>query len=127
MGSCGFHPLLNRCWLSVFSAGVIYLYVASRLSKMALFTRLEKCYMVAMSTKPAYTMDQLIDKAYTAILQTGLYKTRCVEYKGMETENQTSATLKEHMMQAFELRLQMGTAGGQNTVFNAMYNTTDDN
>ena len=34
------------------------------------------------------------------ILQTGLYKTPCAEYKGMEPENQTYATLKEHMMQA---------------------------
>ena len=66
---------------------------------MALFTRPVKCYMVAMSTKLAYTMDQLINKAYTAILQTGLYETQCMEYKGMEPENQTYATLKEHMEQ----------------------------
>ena len=93
---------------------------------MALFTRLEKCYMVAMPTKPAYTTDQLIDKAYMAILQTGLYKTPCAEYKVMEPKNQTYATLKEHMMQAFELRLQMGTSVDQNTAFNEMYNTTTD-
>ena len=83
--------------------------------------------MVAMLTKPNYTMSQLIDKAYTAILQTGLYKIPCAEYRGMYPVNQTYITLKEHMMQAFELRLQMGTLGGQNTAYIASYNTTDDN
>ena len=94
---------------------------------MALFTHLYECYMVAISTKAVYTMDQLINKAYTAMLLTGLYKTPCIEFKGMETEHQTYATLKEHMMQAFELRLQMETWGDQNTAFNSMYNTADDN
>ena len=82
--------------------------------------------MVAMSTKPAYTMNQLIDMAYTAILQTGLYKTPYVEFKGMEPANQIYATLKEHMLQTFKLRLQMGTAQGKNTAFNDMYNIPDD-
>ena len=54
--------------------------------------------MVAMSTKPAYTMDQLIDKVYTAILQIGLYKAPCAEFKGMKPANQTYTTLKEHML-----------------------------
>ena len=35
--------------------------------------------------------------------------------------------LKEHMIQAFELRLQMGTAGGQNTAHNTAYNTAGNN
>ena len=65
-------------------------------------------------------MNQLIDKAYTAILQTGLYETPCAKFKGMETENHMYATPKEHMVLAFELRLQIGTVGGQNTVFNTM-------
>ena len=65
---------------------------------MELFSRLEECYMVAMTTKPAYTMEQLIDKAYTAILQTGLYETPCTEFRGMNAKNQTYSTLKEHMM-----------------------------
>ena len=86
---------------------------------------LEECYMVAMTTKPAYTTEQLIDKAYTTILQTGLYKTPCAEFRGMDAKNQTYAMLKEYTMQAFELRLQMGTAGKQNTAYNAYGN--DDN
>ena len=72
---------------------------------MHLFSRLEECFMIAMATKPEYTIEQLVDKAYTAILQTGQYETPCAEFKGMLPENQTYATLKEHMLQAFELRL----------------------
>ena len=92
---------------------------------MELFSCLEECYMVAMTTKPAYTMEQLIDKAYTAILQTGLYELPCAEFCGMEPEHQTYAMLKENMMQVFELRLQMGTSGEQNTSYNA-YRADDD-
>ena len=65
---------------------------------MTLFSPLEECYMIAMFTKLAYTMEQLRDKAYTAIFQTGLYKTLCTEFKGMDPNNQTYTTLKEHMI-----------------------------
>ena len=61
--------------------------------------------MIAMATKPEYTMEQLVDKAYTAILQKGQYETPCTEFKGMLPENQSYAALKAHMLQAFELRL----------------------
>ena len=94
---------------------------------MHLFSRLEGCFMIAMATKPEYTMEQLVDKAYTAILQTGQYETPCAEFKGMLPENQMYSTLKEHMLQAFELRLQMGISGqpgGQS--FHGANNTMDD-
>jgi len=39
------------------------------------------------------------------------YETPCTEFKGMLPDNQTCAALKEHMLQAFELRLQMGISG----------------
>ena len=69
---------------------------------MVLFSKLEECYMVAMVTTPTYTMGQLVDKVYITILQTGLYKTLCAEFKGMLPEDQTYATLKEHIPQAFD-------------------------
>ena len=64
--------------------------------------------MIAISTPLVYTMKQLVDKAYTVILQTALYKTLCAEFKGMDPNNQTYTTFKEYMLQSFELRLQMG-------------------
>ena len=63
---------------------------------MHLFSRLEEYFMIIMATKPEYTMEQLVDKAYTAILQTGQYETPCTEFKGMLPENQSYPTLKEH-------------------------------
>ena len=60
-------------------------------------------------------------------LQTGLYETPYAEYRGMYPVNQINTTLKEHMLQAFELRLQMGTAGGQNRTHSVAYNITDGN
>ena len=94
---------------------------------MHLFSRLEECFMIAMATKPEYTMEQLIDKVYTAILQTGQYKTPCTEFKGMLPENWMYVMLKEHMLQALELHLQMGISGqlAGNLYFGA--NNTKDN
>ena len=43
----------------------------------------------------------------------------------MNPKHQTYAMLKEHMVQAFELRLHMGTASRQNTAYNA-YGANDD-
>ena len=37
----------------------------------------------------------------------------------MDPEHQTYTMIEEHMMQVSELRLQMGTAGRQNTAYNA--------
>ena len=70
---------------------------------MVLFVHHEECYMVAMITNTAYTMKQLINKACTDILQTGLYETTCAEFRGMDIKNHKYTTLKEHMMQTFEL------------------------
>ena len=55
---------------------------------MHLFSRLKECFMIAMTTKSEYTMEQLVDKACTAILQTSQYETPCAEFKGMLPENQ---------------------------------------
>ena len=57
---------------------------------MHLFLRLKECFMTMMATKPEYMMVQLVNKAYTAILQTGQYKTLCAEFKGMLPKNQTT-------------------------------------
>ena len=40
-----------------------------------LFDLLEDCYVISVDAKPAYTQDQMIDKAITAIQRTGLYPT----------------------------------------------------
>ena len=44
-----------------------------------LFDRLEDCYVLSVATKTAYTQEQMIDKALTAIQRTGLYPTTILE------------------------------------------------
>ena len=52
-----------------------------------LFDRLEDCYVLSVAAKPTYTQDQMINKALTAIQQTGLYPTAILEYQAFATEN----------------------------------------
>ena len=52
-----------------------------------LFDWLEDCYLVSVAAKPAYTQDQMIDKALTVIQRTGLYPTAIWEYQAFATEN----------------------------------------
>ena len=39
----------------------------------SLFMRLEECFVFALAAKPAYTEEQMVDKALMAIQSTGLY------------------------------------------------------
>ena len=72
-------------------------------------------------------MEQLVDKAYTAILQTGLYETPCAKFKGILPKNQTYSTLKEHMLQAYELWLQMGVSScPSNSLYYGTHNAIND-
>jgi hypothetical protein len=77
----------------------------------ALFDRLEECYVFSIMNKPAYTMEQLIDKAIIAIQLTRLYENALLEWQGFEPVNKTWQQLKLHFEEAYELRL----AAGQGT------------
>jgi hypothetical protein len=50
--------------------------------------------------KPPYTQLQLIDKAYTAIQETGLFATACLEWNVMESDRWID--LKDHFTEAYE-------------------------
>ena len=52
-----------------------------------LFDQLEDCYVLSVAARPAYTQDQIIDKALTVIQRTGLYPTVILEYQAFATEN----------------------------------------
>ena len=51
-----------------------------------LFDQLEDCYVMSVAAKPAYTQEQMIDKALTEIQRTGLYPTAILEYQAFSTE-----------------------------------------
>ena len=46
------------------------------------FDRLEDCYVMAITQPPAYTSEQMIDKAVTAIQTTGLFPTAILDWNG---------------------------------------------
>ena len=63
-----------------------------------------------MAAQPAYTMEQMIDKAIIAIQNTGLYGTAILEWNGFLAANKTWIQLKTHFEEAYELRL--SSSGG---------------
>ena len=44
-------------------------------------------FMVALMAKPAYTMDQMVDKALIAVQRTGLYATAILEWNVVDVMN----------------------------------------
>ena len=78
-----------------------------------LFNRLEECYVIALRAKPAYTVEQLVDKAVTSVQLTGLYPTALLEWNGFAEDNKTWPEMKSHFTEAYDLLLTTGggTAG----------------
>ena len=70
------------------------------------FNRLEDCYVLSVAAKPAYSQEQIIDKALTAIQRTGLYPTAILEYQAFPTENKNWAEFKNHFAEAYMVCLQ---------------------
>ena len=54
-----------------------------------LFDRLEECYILALRNNPAYTTKQILDKAKTAVEQTGLFSTALLEWNGADKTDKT--------------------------------------
>ena len=53
------------------------------------FDRLEDCFVMVITQPPAYTSEQMIDKAVTAIQTTGLFPTAILDWNGFLVGNQT--------------------------------------
>ena len=78
-----------------------------------LFDRLEECFVVALVTKPAYSTEQMVDKALIAIQLTSLYYTAILECNAIDEVNKTWPEFKAHFTEAYDLRIRSGagTAG----------------
>ena len=72
------------------------------------FDRLEDCFVMATAQPPAYTSEQMIDKAKTGIQTTGLFPTAILEWNGFLPVNQNWPQFKSHFQDAYELHLQSG-------------------
>ena len=72
------------------------------------FDRLEDCYVQSITQPPAYTSEQMVDKALTAIQTTSLFPTAFLEWNCFMDAHQTWLELKSHFQEAYELQLQSG-------------------
>ena len=61
--------------------------------------------MLSVAVKTAYTQEQMIYNALTAIQQTGLYPTTILEYQAFPTEKQNWEEFKNHFAEACMVRL----------------------
>ena len=61
-----------------------------------IFDRLEDCYVQSITQPPAYTAEQMVDKALTAIQLTGLFPTAILEWNGFDVNHQTWPEFKSN-------------------------------
>ena len=91
-----------------------------------LYDRLEECFVVAIVAKPAYTREQMIDKALIAIQSTGLFEIAVLEWNGFDAMNQTWPEFKEHFAEAYDSRLASGAGTASQNGYHNAYNAVDD-
>ena len=89
------------------------------------FDRLEDYYVQSLTQPPAYTAEQMVDKALTAIQTTGLFPTAILEWNGFMNIHQTWPEFKSHFQEAYELQLQSGSFNGNNPYHGAANAFTD--
>ena len=89
------------------------------------FDCLEDCYVQSITQPPAYTAEQMVDKALTAIQTTGLFPTAILEWNGFMNIHQTWPEFKSHFQEAYELQLQSGGFNGNNPYHGAANAFTD--
>ena len=73
-----------------------------------LVDRLEDCYVKSIVMKPPFTLNQLIDKAKSAVQRTGLYSTAMLEWNGFTPDQHTWAIFKTHFIEAYDNRIRTG-------------------
>ena len=73
-----------------------------------LFDCLEDCYVKSIIMKPPFTVDQMIDKAKSAVQRTGLYSTAMFEWNNFDEEQNTWAIFKVHFIEAYDNRIHTG-------------------
>ena len=89
------------------------------------FGRLEDCYITAIIAKPPFTMEQMIDKAMTAITETGQYHVAILEWNGFDAENQTWPELKAHFTEAYDLLQRTGAGTARDHGYHQGNNAVD--
>ena len=89
-----------------------------------LYDRLEECFVVALVAKPAYTMDQMVDKALIAVQCTSLYATAILEWNTVDVMKQTWPEFKMHFTEAYDLRIHSGAGTAGTIGYHGVNNAT---
>ena len=88
-----------------------------------LFDRLEECFVVALVSKPAYTTEQMVDKALIAIQLTSLYSTEILEWNALEDVSQTWHEFKAHFTKTYGVRIRSGAGTSVTMGYHGANNT----
>jgi len=90
------------------------------------FNCLKECYVAALWTKLAYTIEQLMDKVITSVQLTGLYPMALLEWNGFKEDNKTWPELKLHFTEAYDLLITIGGGTAQFAGYHGANVTVDD-
>jgi hypothetical protein len=75
-----------------------------------LFYRLKTCFVIVMDLKPPYMQPHMVNKAYTAIQETGLFVTICLDWYAMTSDRWID--LKDHFTEAYDYETYLVTSAG---------------
>ena len=89
-----------------------------------LYGRLKECFVVALVAKPAYTMEQMVDKALIAVQRTGHYATAILEWNAVDVMNQTWTEFKMHFTEAYDLHIHSGAGTAGTMWYHGVNNAT---
>ena len=90
-----------------------------------LFHRLEDCFIQAIMMKPAFTEEQLIDKAKSAVQRTGLYSTAMLEWNAFEPAQHDWQTFKQHFAEAYDNKIRTGAGTTTDGNYHGMYSAEE--
>ena len=88
-----------------------------------LFDRLEEFFAVALVAKPAYSAEQMVDKALIDIQLTSLYSTAILEWNAIDEVNQTWPEFKSHFTEAYDLWIRSGAGTASTMGYHRANNT----
>ena len=91
-----------------------------------LIDRLEDCYVKSIVMKPPFTMEQMLDKAKSAVQRTGLYATAMLEWDAILEANATWPEFKIHFAEAYDSRIRTGTGTTSDGGYHGAFNTGEE-
>ena len=90
------------------------------------FSGLEEIFILATKYPPAFTMEQMVGKAKTAIEKCGLFQNHLNEWSQFTLANQNWKGIRDHFGEAYDNMLLSAPLGVPSTILNAQELTDED-